>query len=358
MSTFYYNKIKNGRMMPTISECLQARSQITNLTLLDNSIAYATQIHGLKLLSKSDSKVTLNFTTEYLNSKTKLIAFSPNEQLVALFTKDSIKIISLLNKELIESINVSDLILTHMVFDLSSSYIILGTKQGRVLQYKYNDTTLLARVFSYKYKKFEHYPGNIISSLSFYKEYQITAFFDGTINIINLYTKVQVKSLKHSSCNITATCMLSDNIIFSGDSQGTLYKQDINDEKSKKEIYTPFISISQIIPMANPEYILVTSPSKTIAVFNTISSKIIHVKYVEFSEDIYKVLLVDEENMLVALVDNTIVNVSMSSISQFRSLLLHNSLGDAYSLADKNLMLYKTQEYKTLQKNYILLYHV
>jgi len=338
--------------MPKIHECFNTRSQITQLAQLEGSIAYSSRLHGLKLFSHEDCHILQNLRHEYLTSNTTHTIFSPDSLHVAFALNNIIYIINLKTKKLIQTIKSVDSKITHLSFDLSSSYIIAATQKGRVLQFKYSESTLLARVYSYKYEKIGNYRGSIISSMEFHKEYIITACYDGSIDIRNLYSKVNIASLKHSNSAITATCMVDEKTLISGDSQGNIYKQNISTPNSITEINTPFVSISQIITLSNPDYILVSSSSNSIAMINIRTAKTVHTSYLKFEVDILKILLINEETLIVALENHTLTKVLMPGVRELQSLILHNSLDKAFMLIDRNNMLYETHEYQTLQKNY------
>ena len=338
--------------MPKIHECFNTRSQITQLAKLEGSIAYSSKLHGLKLFSHEECHILQNLRHEYLNSSTTHTTFSPDVSHVAFALNNIIYIVNLKTKKLIQTIKSIDSKITHLSFDLTSSYIIVATQKGRVLQFKYSESTLLARVFSYKYEKSRNYRGNIISSMDFYKEYIIIASYDGSIKIRNLYSKVEISSLKHSNSAITATCMVGDKTLLSGDSQGNLYKEEISNSKSIQEINTPFVSISQIISLRNPDYVLVSSSSNTIAMLNIKTGKTLHNAYLKFESDIVKMILIDEETLVVALKNNTVSKVLLPGINELKSLILHNSLDKAFMLIERNSMLCETPAYQTLQKNY------
>ena len=338
--------------MPKIHECFNTRSEITQLAQLEDTIAYSSKLHGLKLFSHENCHIKQNLRHEYLNSNTTHTIFSADALHVAFVVENKIYVINLKTKNLIQTIKSIDSKITHLSFDLSSTYIIVATKKGRVLQFKYSEATLLARVFSYKYEKIGNYHGNIITSMNFYKEYIITAFYDGSLNITNLYSKVNIISLKHSNSAITTACMIDHKTILSGDSQGNLYRQDISNPNTIVEISTPFISISQIIPLSNPNYVLVGSSSNSIAMINIKTGKTVHSSYLKFEVEVVKILLIDEETLIVALKNNTVSRVDMPGVRELKSLILHNSLDKAFMLTSRNNMLYEVPAYQILQKNY------
>ncbi len=342
--------------MPTTDECLKARSQITSLTLVDSNISYSTKFHGLKVISWEYCDKILGFTHEFLNHETTAVAFSPDTHYAVFCTANRLYIVDLQKKILIKSITSIKQTIILLEFDLLSNYIIVGTKEGRILQYKYNESTLLARVISYRYKRMNNMHGNILTSISFYKEYLISAYFDGTIEITNLYTKVHFKSLKHANCSINTSIMIDEKRVVSGASDGRIYLQDISSNKIVQEINTPFTSISQIIVMPNPNYLLVSSSTNTLALINLKKMKTEHTRFITLSEDICKMALLNKDTLVVALKDNRIIKVQISNTNQLKSHILHNSLDKAYALVESNHMLYDTPEYHTLQTQYKKIY--
>ena len=335
-----------------MNNCLKAPSQITQFTLLGDTLAYSTKFHGLKIVSNKECDKILSFKHEFLNHETTALAFSPDGTHAVFCSANRLYIINLQSKQLLKSITSIEQTIISLHFDLSSSYIIVGTQEGRILQYKYSQSTLLARVISYKYKRINNMHGNILSSISFFKEYLISGYYDGSIDIINLYTKVHIGSFKHANCSITASCMIDEKRFLTGTSDGRIFIQEMGQKSLLKEITTPFISITNIILMPNINYALLVSSSNSISLINLKKAKIEHINFLTFQEDIYKVVVLDESRLFVALKDNTIVSVELPDKEQLKSLILHNSLAEAFALAESNHMLYETQEYTALQLQY------
>jgi len=332
--------------------CLKAPSQITQFTLLGDTLAYSTKFHGLKVVSNKECDRILSFKHEFLNHETTALALSPDGKYLVFCTANRLYIIKLQTQKLLKSITSIEQTVISLHFDLSSNYIIVGTKEGRILQYKYSQSTLLARVISYKYKKINNMHGNILSSISFNDEYLISGYYDGTIDIVNLYTKIHIGSFKHANCSITTTCMINKKRFLSATSDGRIFIQDIGAQSIVKEITTPFVSVADLLLIPRSHYVLVVSSSDSISLLNLKKAKIEHIKFLTFKEDIYKVVVVNEAKLFVALKDNTILSVPLPSKEQLKSLILHNSLAEAFALAESNHMLYDTQEYSALQLQY------
>lgn len=338
--------------MPIITTCAKTNSQITSFSKIDDCIAYSTKFHGITLLWAKDFQIKQTLVNESLHIDSTSLTFSPNGLYLAFKKDDTIYIIDLQTERLLKTIDSINATISIITFDLSSQYLIVGTKEGRVLQYKYNDSTLLTRLISYKYTNIQNSHTTVISSLSFYKEYLVSSYFDGTIEIINLYSKIHIASLNYLNSPISTTCMIDTKTLIIGTKNGNLYIQDIYQNNQNREVNTPFTEITQIIPMNNPNYILISSNSNTISLVDIKKAKTIHPKYIELNEDISHMILLDENRLAVALKDNTIVQVELPSIQRLKSLMLHNSLDKAYALVEKNHMLYETQEYNSLQLHY------
>jgi hypothetical protein len=121
-----------------INEYINSRSQITELKALDNGfVAYSTKFHGAKLFSIENYEIIFSLKSEYLNSDTTAIAFSNDTKHVALAYEDFIYIFHMPSNELVKKISTNNEEVNILTFDLSSLYIIAGTKSGRVLQYRF-----------------------------------------------------------------------------------------------------------------------------------------------------------------------------------------------------------------------------
>ncbi|RLA81894.1 MAG: hypothetical protein DRG78_08425 [Epsilonproteobacteria bacterium] len=343
--------------MHKINECLTSRSEITQLHQLSNSnIIYSTKLHGVKILSAEDCIVERNLSSKHLNSKTTATAFSNNGELLAFSNSSAIYVIYIPTHKIIKTIKLVNESVEILAFDPSSTYIIAGTKNGRVLQYRYNSTSLLSRLCSFPHQRKDEriikIRQNFVSAFTFFENKMACSGYGGSIFILDLHSRVNSSIISHSRVRINAICFLDIDTIITGNVDGVIQITSLRDKRVNKRINAPLMKINQIILMPNPDYIIVSSESNYLTLINIKTFKVIDSKYLEFQEKINKILLLEDESLLVALANKTLLKIELPSISRLNSLITHNSLDEAFALVAKEPMIRGSQEHIKLEEAY------
>ncbi len=346
--------------MPNIHSLLDTRSAVTALQIVANDlVAFSTEFHGIKLFAPNERQTRLKLASKNINSQTKALAFSSDGKLVALTDETHILIIHMPTHEVIKKIPLDNDIVEILAFDLSSTYIIAGTKNGRVLQYKQNDASLLSRLCSFPYlqdedrDKIKH---NYVSVFAFHKNKLACSGYGGTIFVMDLHSQSNKAVLTHSKIRSDALCFINEHIIANGDRNGIIHVRSLKDEKMHKQISTPFTKIKNIILMPNKDYIMISGQTNSVAIIDIKNYKLIHAKYIEFADTIHTISLLDDETLMVALNNSQILNVKLSGLKQLKSLILHNSLDLAYKLIVKEPMIRDSAEHKELEEKFNKIY--
>ncbi len=336
--------------MPIIYECFQARSKITELkTLNGKSVVLSTEHHGMKQFSASECEIELNMTHKHLNYETSVIAFSSNAQLLALGQNKNIYIIHMPTRKLIATIHLHDESISAISFDISSTYLIVGTLSSRILQYKYNSGSILSRLYSFEKTANKENP---VTAFDFYQNSLACGNKDGAIAIINLHNRANNVLLTHKRARVNALCFIDTNTLISGHSDGSVHKDTLNDDSVSTQITTPFHTISQIIAIPDTHYSILSVETNFLALLDTKLLKIADSKYMEFEDTIHKITLVNDAILFVALQNNKIFKVELPSAKKLNSLILHNSIEEAFAFAKKNPMIQTSDTYKKLEEHY------
>jgi soluble cytochrome b562 len=101
---------------------------------------------------------------------------------------------------------------------------------------------------------------------------------------------------------------------------------------------------------------MVSGHTKSVAIIDIKNYKLIHTKYMEFTDTIHSISLFDDETLIVALNNSQILSVKLSSLKQLKSFIIHNSLDFAYELIAKEPMLRNSAEHKELEEKFNQLY--
>ena len=152
------------------------------------------------------------------------------------------------------------------------------------------------------------------------------------------------------------TIVFDNDTLISGDVHGNIIIHSLLNPQNKRKISAPFINIKQIISMPNPRFIAILGDEDYISLLDIEDTKIAQVKYVQFSAKTRHMLLVDEELLLVALSDQTVMEIKLTSAKQLRTALIYNDLPIAYDLVENEPMIKYTREYKLLEKRFDSLY--
>lgn len=349
--------------MPKVMECQSSRSEITELKVLDdNLVAFSTKIHGINIFSSTDCSVKLkiNRVHEQLNSYTTATTFSPNAQFLAFAVKQKIYIFHMPSRILIKTIHAENEDVEILSFDPESRYIIAGTASGRVLQYRYDGSSMLARLCSFESKKG---PSKIkegesfISSLSFYKNRLACGSHNGEICIVDLHSRANKISISNSKVRITSLCFIDEKTLISANSDGKIYINYLDNRQKSKQVDSGFTTISSITLMPNRNYIMINGNTNYVTIYDIKRLKVAHNKYIEFKDKVDKVVLAPNNTLIVSLKNLHIYHAELPSIAQLKSLIIHNSLDEAFNMCERDFMVKDTKEYEQLKKRYNKIYN-
>lgn len=338
------------------SHCLRTRSPIIELQKLDNNlIAIATQQHGIRIFNHETCENISTFTHEFLNSQTSAAAFSPNGEFVAFSHSFHIFILHLPSKIVLKTINTDEETIQKLHFDPESKYIIAATKSGRILQYRYDGSSLIGRLYSFDPIKTKS-KSSTISTFAFKNNIMACAGHNGIIFTINLHSRANKLLIQNDTIRVTTLCFIDSSKILSADLRGCIYLNSLKSSKCIKKIDSCFTKIRKIILMPNPEYFLVVGDTKELAVYNTQTLKLLHKKYIEFDNTVTNIEEIDEYTLLATLEHNSLEKIDLPTTEKLTSFIKSGELDKGYLLTNKDPLLLGTKEYKVLEIAYKKLY--
>lgn len=338
-------------------ECFKSHSFITALeSFEDNSILISTRLHGLKLLS--ECTLTQNFLLEHLGDKTTAVALSAEHKLLAFANSQTLHIVNITNKTTIGSIKTDEGEIEILSFVKNSPYIIAGTKEGRVSQYRYDAKAQLSRLCSFPYKHHDRYKikNNYVSALAFHGGYMAASGYGGTITLMKISSLADKRSIGSSNVRINALCFLDKEHLLSGSVDGTLEIHSLVKMKKTKRIQMPFRDIKQILHMPNPNYVMISGASNRVALIELSSAKLVSSSYLEFDVDVSLISLEGSKGLLIALEDGTLYRYEFATAQELKSHILHNTLTEAFELIEHDPMLRGSREHKQIEAIYKRLY--
>jgi len=345
--------------MLKIDNCLTTRSQITQLQATDNdTVLYSTVFHGTKVLNTQKCDTNFNISNQYLNSKTTATSFSPDGKFIAFANKNIIYILYICTHKIIKTI-VTDEIITILTFDKSSTYIICGTQQGRVLQYRYNNSSSLSRLCSFPVQRNSNkifIKNNFVSALSSYGELIATAGYGGSIVIIDILSRANNIVITNTTIRVDALCFIDNSTLISGDREGNIYIIPFKTDKPAKKIATQLSDIKQILLMPNHRYILVNSQTNSLSIIDIENYKIVENNYLIFDADVNRITLSKDGHLFVALKNQELLIIDIPTIQQLKNFIANEEFNQAFELIANSPMLENSEAHKELEKRYKKLY--
>ncbi len=341
-----------------LQECLKARSNITNITVLDStSIAFSTKVHGAKIFSMSDCSVSQNLSIELFGHKTTATAFSPEHKLLAFANSKIIYVVNLKNKTTIQTIRTDEGEIEILSFVGNSPYLVAGTKEGRVSQYRYDGKSQLSRLCSFPHKResLQKIKNNYISALAFHGQYMACSGYGGSIILIKTNSLADKRVIESSKVRINSLCFLDNERLISGSIDGIVRIHSLKKKNKPQTINTPFTNIKNILQMPNSDYAMVSAASNKLAIIDLTTAKLVSKAYLTFESNVENILLHDE-TLFVVLENNHIYKFELPNAEELKSHLLHNTLDEAFKLLENDPMLRGTREHTRLEVMYEKLY--
>lgn len=346
--------------MLTPHECLRTRSEIISIaSLKDDKIAFSTKHHGVKIFSTGDCSVSKNISIDLLGYKTTAVAFSQDNNLISFANETVIYILNLDNKTIIQTIRTSDGNINILSFVPNSPYLIAGTDSGRVMKYRYDGRAQLSRLCSFPYlagKRRIRVKNNYVSALAFNGLYVACSGYGGAITLLKLNSLANKVTIEASKVRINALCFLDNETLVSGNVDGTIQFHSLKKNKPVKNIATPFRNIKNIILMSNSRYLMVSGDSNKLILIDKELIKIVSNNYLAFSHKIRHILLNGQNDLLVTLENDELIKILLPNAENLKSYILHNSLGKAFELLERDPMLRGTREHKRVEVLYENLY--
>lgn len=329
-------------------KCLDSYSRVSGLEVLhENTLAFATRYHGAYLYDTQVGKILNHITHKHLNSQTLAISFSPNGHFIAFSSPSFIQVLDTKTTAPIQKISLSHHGVQTLCFDPSSHYLIVGTQDGRVLQYRVYDRSLLSRLYSFEASTSQR----AVQSFAFLHNLLGCGAQNGAIIVMNLHAKANKIKIQTTRKAIKALHFLDDDTLLSGDADGILTLHKFKEQTKEKNIHTPLEQISQILPVKGSDYLLVHGNGYEIALIDIAKRKVLQAKFIQTPSPIEKITIVGED-LFIAQSDSTIIKVNILDTTALYSAMLHNTLCDAYKLIEHNPVLMTSHYYKQLQERY------
>lgn len=329
-----------------IFNSLDTVSNVKHLYLLQNSsIGFTTELNDVMTFDYKSAALTKIITSPHLDTDAKNIIFSSQKELLAFSKNHYLYILDIKNDTIINIINTNNQPIIELSFDPSSNYIFVATKSGRIFQYKAIYPILLSRICSFD-KELQK------SSFTFYENSFACSSENGSIVVINIFTKSDKKIFTHSKKAINLLYFINEEVLLCAREDSKVEFIDIQSTKVLKTIELRLKNIKKIVQIKNSNFAVICGDNNYLSVVDVKSFKVIHHKYIAFDDDINDIVMPRDDLLIVALKNSKILKVTIEAFNILEHLLLHNSLKEAYELFEAQPMLKSSIEYQKFNDNF------
>lgn len=150
----------------------------------------------------------------------------------------------------------------------------------------------------------------------------------------------------------TALSFFDENTIITGSADGNIEFISICTNLALKSIHLFSKKIEQIIHIPDTNYILVHANTETMTIVDAKNYRVVRKNYKTFKHNIKTIDLIDKNNLRITLKNNDSVDIELPSSATLRSLILHNSIKEAFALLEDEPILQNTLEAKNLEERF------
>ncbi|MEA1956010.1 MAG: hypothetical protein U9N02_05910 [Campylobacterota bacterium] len=337
--------------MHTIEKCLTLDSNILKLEALENKyIALSTQDGQARINSCKNYENKLIIESEKLTSDVVTMSFSPNVELLAFAVKSNIYVLDTRIGEILNTIEISAKEINLLTFDSTSQYLIVGTKYGRVFQYKYDNPSVLSRLCSFPYDRTitqEKNFTNFVSAVTFYGSKVACSGYGGAIFVTDLHVNTHKEVITFSDIRTNTLCFVNMETLISGKDNGDIDVIYLKSTIEHKHIETNFKTIKHIIPILNTNYIFVSSEQNSLAIVDLKEHRVINEAYAIFDDIIINMVLLDSDTIIIALNNSDIFKLNLPTVATVEKLIKDEAL---YEVLRRTQTATIAKNYKCYQK--------
>jgi len=337
-------------------ECFKSNRKIHSLQQYNASlVALITRTKSVEIFSPLECKILQNIYSDLLKEETTALAFHPKLDLMAIANGETLYIIEAKEHKILETINTHDGEITLLSFVASAPYLISGTKNGRVIQYRYKGKIHISRLCSFPFNRVDYKTiihNNYVSTIASNKQYVASSGYGGALTLVKFNSHAKKITFTISESRINTIAFLNEKKIIFANVDGIIFIAHIRKNAAIKKIHTQTNDILKILPLEDTDYALVVSKSTTIMLIDIEKRKVIKDNFLKFEKEITSVVYLESKELLILFCDNTIKKVLLKSQADLKAYLQKDELPKALQLIEQNPFLSNTQEALEIEQQY------
>lgn len=336
--------------------CYSSATTPTALYYFDTQhFALITQEHTIEIVSIATCLAKNNFSINILDPNTTAIAFALHKPLMALAKGEQIYIIDTDSHKVIHHIQTQEGSIEKLSFVHGGPYLVSGTAHGRVMFYRYDGSTHIARLCSFPYRSHHQEDiskRNYVSAIAHKNHLLICSGYGGAVILINLLSHKKEAVFEDFYTKTTLLYFINDQEFIAVNSDGLLIVYDYITYEKKKILNTSQRDIFAASTLESKHYILLFSRSNTIILFDTQNYKILQHHFLSFQKNILAGEIFDAKTLILLFEDATLQKIELPTQADLQRSIAKGDLYQSLALLQNNKMLQESLAAKQLEGHY------
>lgn len=326
--------------MHCIEPWLNTHSRIFSFHVYQNRyLSFCTHYHGAYVYDLKNTKFLYHLTHPSLDCDISSYAFNNSLQLFVFCKGKTLFVTKDLHKAKYEAYSLP-YNLSSIYFDTDTSFLAIND-QEELIRYDLQMGEKLSTLYKMQRSK---------EKLFALQDSILALAFNNTLVFIDFLARTTIKTISNSLHLITALVFIDSNTLAYACSDGTIFIEDIFYDKRIK-IDTPLLSVKQILSIPQSDYLLLHTQEESIALIDIQSKKLLQIHYIKLSSSIETLTLIYPK-LFIALRDTKVVIVDLLDTHELQSMILHNTLAEAYTLISANPLLKSSSYYLKLEESF------
>lgn len=318
------------------------------------NVALVSQDNTIYTYDLSNGESTKLFHLNIPENNTLYCAFDPHHNRL-LFGSDktyTLNLIDLKQKKVLNQFDLDQQTPTIISFSPDGLYCVCGTDQGRVLLWRCDSSTLIARLHSFpEYTSSYTKPKtNYVSALTFEGMTLSTTGYGGSIVVTDYRTQNFMKRYTPGYLKNTALLIYNHSLIV-GNQEGTLIKIDQNGGVPNQRLGTTHKNIRYLLQVGPKPYIIVASDLPYVTLINGDTFKVIQERYLELDTPLSALCLIDDY-LLAANQNKEFLRFDLQPFAELEALINAKEYAEAYLYCANEPLLLQSDLYRVLESIY------
>jgi len=302
----------------------------------------------------SSGESTRIFRPNIPENGTLLCAFDPQHNRL-LFGSDkahSLNLIDLNEKKILIQFDLDQQTPTIISFSPDGLYCVCGTNHGRVLMWRSDSSTLIARLHSFpEYSAMYSKPKtNYVSALTFEGLTLATSGYGGSIVVTDYRTQNVMKRYTPGYIKNTALLFYNHSMIV-GNQEGTLIKIDRNGVLPNLRLGTSHKNIRYLRRIGPEPFIIVASDLPYVTLINGDTFKVIQERYLELNAPLTSLCVIDD-TLLGGNHNKELLKFDLQPFDHLEELIKAKNYAAAYLCCANEPLLIHSDLYQVLERIY------